>query len=268
MITAAHDDFLRRELEEVYRAKAHDHLTSHQLADFRRCPTLYHKKKLGLVADEDRPAYVIGRAVHALALEGGRVFEERYAIGGPINPKTGSPFGANTKAYAEWAEAQGKPVLTDAQFELVTRLAGAVQAHEAAQRLFSAGIPEGVARIEYAGEACQSRLDWFSAERGIVDLKTCDDLSWFEADARRYGYAHQMAFYRAVVHQITGETFPVHIVAVEKCEPFRCGIWRMGEDVLGIAQKENEEAIARLQQCRRQDRWPTLYEDIRVFDWL
>ena len=261
-------DFLLREPEEVYRAKAQEHLSSHQLADFRRCPTLYHKKKRGLVPDEDRPAYIVGRAAHALALEGRRVFEKRYAIGGPINPRTGSPFGANTKAYAEWATAQGKPVLTDARFELVKKLAGAVQAHEAAQRLLADGVPEGVVRGEYSGEACQVRMDWFSAERGIVDLKTCDNLTWFESDSRRYGYAHQTAFYRAVVRAITGETFPVHLIAVEKCEPFRCGVWRMGEDVLGIAQKENEEAIASLKQCRKRDRWPTLYEDIRVFDWI
>lgn len=268
MIAAAHDDFLRREPEELYRAKAQEHLTSHQLADFRKCPTLYHKKKVGLITDEDRPAYVIGRAVHALALEGGRVFEDRYAIGGPINPKTGSPFGANTKAYAEWAEAQGKPVLTDAQFDLVTKLAGAVQAHEAAQKLLADGVPEAVARGEYMNEACQARMDWFSPGRGIVDLKTCDDLAWFESDARRFSYAHQMAFYRALARAVSGETFPVHLIAVEKCEPFRCGVWRVGEDVLGIAQKENEAAIARLQQCCKQNRWPTLYEEIRVFDWL
>lgn len=53
-----------------YQAKSKLHLTSHQLADFRRCPLLYHKKKLGLVPDEDRPAYLIGRALHTLVLEG------------------------------------------------------------------------------------------------------------------------------------------------------------------------------------------------------
>jgi hypothetical protein len=37
-----------------------------------------------------------------------------------------------------------------------------------------------------------------------VDLKTCDDLTWFEADSRRYGYAHQLAFYRAVLKKALG----------------------------------------------------------------
>ena len=45
-----------------YQARAATHLTSHQLADFRRCPLLHWKKKQGLVPDEDRPAYLVGRA--------------------------------------------------------------------------------------------------------------------------------------------------------------------------------------------------------------
>ena len=61
---------------------------------------------------------------------------------------------------------------------------------------------------------------------------------------------------------------PVHLIAVEKREPLRCGVWRMGEEVLGLAQKENEEAIERLKVCRENDDWPTGYEDIRIFDWI
>lgn len=266
MIAAA--DFPIREPEETYRAQSRERLTSHQLADFRKCPVLYRKKQLGLIEDQDRPAYLIGRAAHALILEGGKAFEAGYAIGGPINPSTGNPYGANTKAYAEWAAAQGKPVLTQSQFDLVTQLAAAVKTHEITQQLLSEGIPEAVGRATYCGEACQGRMDWFSAERGIVDLKTCDDMTWFESDARRYGYAQQMAFYRALVAEITGRKVPVHIIAVEKQEPFRCGVWRMGEDVLGVAQKENEDAIARLRRCRERNQWPTGYEDVRAFDWL
>lgn len=55
-------DFLTREPMAVYRARAADHLTSHQLADFRKCPLLYHRKKLGLIPDQDRPAYRLARA--------------------------------------------------------------------------------------------------------------------------------------------------------------------------------------------------------------
>ena len=35
--------FLIRESTEAYQAKASEYLTSHQLADFRRCPLLFRK---------------------------------------------------------------------------------------------------------------------------------------------------------------------------------------------------------------------------------
>ena len=100
-----------------------------------------------------------------------------------------------------------------------------------------------------------------------MDFKTCDDLTWFESDARRYGYHRQMAFYRAVLAQpLGGLLAPVYLVAIEKREPFRCGVWRVSEDTLAIAQRENEAAIRRLAACREQNHWPTGYEEIRVLD--
>jgi hypothetical protein len=259
---------LVHEPAEVYHAKANVFLSSHQLAEFRRNPLLYHKKQLGLVKDEDRPAYLIGRAAHTLILEGRETYERLFAIGGPINPKTGAPFGSRTKSFQEWAEAQGRPVLDDDQAALIENLNAGVRAHGHATALLADGIAEGVVRAEYCGTPCQARLDWLNPERGIVDLKTCDNLDWLQMDARSYEYAHQMAFYRAVLALLIGSNLPVYLIAVEKREPFRCGVWRMGEDVLGIAQKDNEEGIARLRSYRDHDHWPTGYEDIRVFDCL
>jgi len=130
------------------------------------------------------------------------------------------------------------------------------------------GVAEGVVRAQYCGLACQSRIDWFNPTRGIIDLKSCDDLTWFEADARRYGYAHQLAFYRAVVGELTGEQVPVHLIAVEKKEPYRCGVWVIPDEVLAVARRENEDAIGRLIDCESSGAWPSGYEDIRVFDYI
>jgi len=41
-----------------------------------------------------------------------------------------------------------------------------------------------------------------------------------------------MAFYRAVLAQATGQVVPVHIIAVEKRPPFRCGVWQLDEGAL------------------------------------
>ena len=148
--------------------------------------------------------------------------------------------------------------------------------------LLAEGVPEGVVRAEYCGVAGQARIDWVNPDRGVVDLKTAADLSYFESDTRRYGYAYQLAFYRALLtgaaeHAGSAEclafcqgtrSVPVYLIGVEKREPFRCGVWRMGEDVLALAEKENREAIERLKRCTETDTWPTGFEQLRTFDWL
>ena len=234
---------------EVYHAKSGEFLSSHLLADFRKCPLLYHRKRCGLVPSEDRPAYLMGRAAHTVILEGMEAFQSSFAVGGPVNPKTGLPYGSSTKAWAEWAEAQGKDVLTAEQFNLISLMANSVKLHPLAQQLLSDGVAESVVRAEYAGVPSQIRMDWFDPHAGIVDLKTVDSLDYFEVDARRYGYCHQLAFYVAVLQQRIGIRLPAFFIAVEKREPFRCGVWKVTSEVLDHARRENEAAIRRLRDC-------------------
>jgi len=253
---------------EKYRENAKHYLSSHQLGDFRKCPQLYQKKKQGLIPNEDRPALLFGRAAHTLILEGRTVLDQQYAVGGPINPKTGEPFGASTKAFAEWAEKVGKPVLTSEQYDLLFKLRASSSVHSVVTKLLTHGTAENVVRTDYHETACQIRMDWFNPVEGIVDLKTCDDLTWFEHDARRYGYLHQLAFYRAVLAAATGVEHRVYLIAVEKKEPYRCGVWSPDQSSLDAAQRENEQAMDRLKQCSASGVWPTGYEDLRTIEYV
>ena len=260
---------LTAESGREYHARAGEYLTSHLLADFRKCPLLYSRRTDGLVERRDSPAYLVGRAAHCRILEGLNAYEKRYAFGGPVNPRTGKPFGSHAKAFADWAEAQGKPVLKDDQVALIENLAQGVAMNSNAVDLLLDGQAEGVVRAEYCGVPSQVRIDWLHPHRGIVDLKTCDDLTWLEADAKRYGYVHQMAFYRAVLARVLGQTLvPVHVIAVEKKQPFRCGVWLLDDGALTHAQRENEAAIRRVLECRKRNEWPTGYEEVRVLDCI
>ena len=96
----------------------------------------------------------------------------------------------------------------------------------------------------------------------------CDNLTWFERDVKRYGYAYQFAFYRAVLREASGENASVYIVGVEKREPFRVGVWRIESDVLDAAEKVNEAALKRLRACRAMNEWPTLFEGVRTINEL
>jgi len=257
---------LTAEPADEYHTKAGEFLSSHQLLDFMACPWLYRKKQLGLVGNDDTPAMLVGRATHARILEGYDEYKTQFALGGPINPQTQKPFGSTTKAFAAWAAEQGKPVLSHDQVDLIEKMAAGVSMNGQAVELILHGRSEGVVREMYCGMPCQIRIDWAHPNRGIVDLKTISDLTWFENDAKRRRYHSQLAFYQAVLAEAIGHYVPVHLVAVEKVEPFRCGTWRISDDTLAIARRENEAAIRRLRAATLIDHFPTGYEEIRILD--
>ena len=245
------------------------YLSSHLLADFRQSPQLYHREVSGEIAQTESPALALGRAAHCLTLEGRAAFDEQYIVSdGPVNAKTNEPFGKSTKAYSEWLASQTKEVIGTREFGFIAKLQKSVWLHDAAAELLDHGQPEGVIRTEYCGVPCQIRMDWFSEKHGLVDLKTCDQLKWFENDCRRFGYIHQMAFYRAVIREASGETVPVRFIAVEKNEPFSTGVWELTGGVLDEAEKVNEAAIARYRKCLFTGNWPTGYEEPRIISAL
>jgi len=95
-------------------------------------------------------------------------------------------------------------VLAEEQAGPVEAMAAAVRAHALASRLFTGGVAEGVARMPYEGVASQIRIDYLHPAYGIIDLKTTESLDWFESDCRKYGYIHQLAFYRGVLALAAG----------------------------------------------------------------
>lgn len=251
------------------RSRSGEFMSSHLLADFRESPALYRKEINGEIEQKDTPAFVLGRAAHSLILEGHTAFDRDFVVtDGPVNPKTGEPYGTKTKAYADWLATQDREVVSGKDYSFILNLQRSVHLHAAASELLASGEAEGVVRAEYCGVPCQIRMDWFSPESGLVDLKTCDSLKWFEADCRRYGYIFQLAFYRAVIRIATGDTVPVHIIAVEKNEPFATGVWQLTDDVLSLAENINEAALVRYKQCQYTGIWPTGYEEIRLIDSL
>ena len=251
------------------RSRSGEFMSSHLLADFRESPALYRKEINGEIEQKDTPAFVLGRAAHSLILEGRASFDRDFVVSdGPVNPRTGEPYGAKTKTYADWLATQDREVVSGKDYSFILNLQRSVHLHAAASELLAKGEAEGVVRAEYCGVPCQIRMDWFSPESGLVDLKTCDSLKWFEVDCRRYGYIFQLAFYRAVIRIVTGVTVPIHIIAVEKNEPFATGVWQLTGEVLDLAEWINDAALERYKKCQFTGIWPTGYEDIRIIDSL
>ena len=263
------------EPEDVYhaRSKSGEMMSSGMLRTFRDCPWQYRQKILGLVPEKDSTAYRFGRAVHKIVLEGIPAFNKYYTIGGPVNPKTGKCYAPDTKAFAEWLAENGiamERVIGQEEADSLVTMANMVRRHESAAALLDFGWPELVVRAELHGVPCQIRIDWLTQDAAgnmvIVDLKTTDDITWFESDARRYGYMHQLAFYRDVLQATGCAGEPsVSVIALEKKYPFRVGLWHMGQGALDAYALENRIALGEYRKCRETDTWPTGYESPREF---
>jgi hypothetical protein len=271
---------------EVYHAKREEYLTSHDLRAFVRCPRLYHLQKTGaLTTDPNKTSseLILGSAAHKLILEGRQAFDKCYAVGAPINERTGKEYGRDTQAFAKWIEEQrvnkGSMVefITTEQWYVVSNMAYAVSKHVEAQTLLQHGVAERVLRSDFCGIPVQSRLDWFT-EIGetpvIVDLKTCCDLDSFEYDAKKFMYGIQFAFYQQILLRAVFDEYDVdnaipakvYAIAVEKKEPFRCGVFEVSDVTLGYFHTKLTAAIESLKECQRAGEYPTLYETLRILN--
>jgi len=58
------------------------------------------------------------------------------------------------------------------------------------------------------------------------------------------------------------------MIAVEKKEPHRTCVWKISQDVLDAARGENEISMDLFLYCRNENKWPTGYETLRVFETI
>lgn len=243
-------------------------MSSSLLREFRVCPAQYRATISGLAERADTDAFRLGRAAHKLVLEGEAVFRCAFAVGGPVNEKTGRSYGAGTRAFDQWLDECGldrKSVVTPVEYEGMLRMRDAVWSHSEIGRLLADGWPERSARAALEDVPCQIRLDWLRPDGVAVDLKTVEDITRFEQDARRFGYLHQFAFYREAALAAGGGELEMIAAVVEKRPPYRAGVWRFPADTLAPYAEQNRKALRAFLRCRAENRWPTGYEKPRNY---
>lgn len=258
------------ESEDVYhsRSKSGDYLSSHMLKTFQQMPYKYYATISGLYQEPEKMEYAIGTAAHKLILEGKEAFDAAYTIAydAPINEKTGKPYGTDTKKYQEWLALQDKNVISIEDFEEIAAMNKNVIDHPIAPEILRpGGVAEGVVRAELEGVPCQIRMDYFHPDVGIIDLKTCRDITFFEYDMRNLSYIFQFAFYRMVLRAASGSDYPFYALAVDKTPFHICGIWQIPDAEIEIAERINLAAIRRFRECRETNKWPTGYERKQIF---
>jgi len=212
----------------------------------------------------------LGTAVHAAILEPER-FAEVYITGGPVNPKTGNPYGRDTKKFAEWAAEQDALVLSESDFEMCQALGAAVHAHPHAGPLVKEMRREVSIQWQHGptGTLMKSRLDGVADTKTggliLVDLKTTRSAApqRFGADAYRMGYLWQMAAYRmGLVATAEQEVEKVLLVAIEKEPPYGVAVYQPDEAQLTLGESQVTDALRQLELCKRFGDWPGYPEGI------
>ncbi len=236
-------------------------VSSHALADFRRRgPLFYYRKHVQkVIPDQDSEAYAFGRAVHCLTLEGDAAFARRFVVA-PTEHLTPSGELSSKKDTKAWLSEQGNvDIITPNDARAVAGVAKASRAHPEVARLLASGRAEVEKYSTHrTGLALKGKADWCCANGDGLDLKTCWNLDEFRADALKYGYAEQMAFYRMLFGWDR-----VHLVAVEKAEPFRVRVFRLTDACLTAAAQRNDAALVELAHRKDLDDWS---EPVDVID--
>ena len=253
----------------TYNARRSDRMTSHSLGDFAHSPALYRMKKDTPEPPERNQAFAFGTAAHVGILEGMGKMWESFAVGGPINEKTGKSYGTGTKKFAEWLEASGNDeAISTFEADMIAEMQAAVMAHEKAGPLLEGDtVVEGTLLADICDVPCQSRVDVFNNDTGtIIDLKTCADLDDFERDARKYHYIRQMAFYQMMADANGLEGLSCTLIAVEKKAPYRVGVWLIASRSIETEIENIHSALCNYEYAKSIDQWPTGFEETRILE--
>jgi hypothetical protein len=99
-------------------------MSSHNLALMRDNPRTFELLMKGRLPRTESPALAFGRALHCFTLEPTETWNARYLVSdGPVNEKTGAPYGHSTAKYAQFLAEQTKEIVSTHDFGLIEGMA-------------------------------------------------------------------------------------------------------------------------------------------------
>jgi hypothetical protein len=211
------------------------------------------------VAQEDRPAFAIGRLAHKLLLEGAEGLAAEFVT----RPECWADW--RTKEAKTWRDEQvlaGRTVITEADLVAVTGMAESLARHP----LVQAGILDGfverslIWRDAKTGVWLKSRPDVVPNADGIVaDLKTTPSVT--DDDLQRslgsFGYHCQAALVGMGMDAVLGRPMEEFaLVWVEKTPPHCVRVTVLTGEDLDRGRMQLRSAIDQFAQCVATGEWP------------
>jgi len=203
-------------------------------------------------------AMEIGTATHAALLEPFE-FDKRFEKG------PSSRRGNAWKEKYEEALAQGKTLLTEADYLTVQKMTEAVLKSTTASSLLQSNtaVKEATSFFtDSTGLECKARFDILDeTDDLIIDLKTTSNASAdaFSKSCGLYGYHLQAAWYMAA--------YPAKqflFIVVEKEEPYGISFFELDESSLSEGERLMREGLDYWKVCAELDVWPSYPDSLRT----
>jgi len=219
-------EVLKMSDEEYFGQDYSSYISKSRLWKFANDPVGFFTKDTDY--DDNKEHLVKGSALHAKLLEGETEYHARYTLTDFKNPKTGKPYGRNTKAFLDHCHELGVAapfVITEEMDAEIDRMCAVVKSHNRGGKLLReyTSQVEVVLRGEFEGNKAQGKVDGMSPEHSlIVDLKTCRDIPSFVDNYYNYGYDWQAIIYSDLFQQVYGYEPEFVFIAVSGGEEPQC----------------------------------------------
>lgn len=233
---------------------AHPGIGSHLAMTMLESPRLFRDRQTGLVPFEDRPCLELGRIVHMAVLEPAR-YAAQVKGTGPINEKTGRPYGRDTAAWREWEQANPGVIVPEPWLPLaIERMPAEVRA------ALRGTVREGSIYAQHEGIDVKCRADAYAP--GVFrDLKTIGDTRGgldraIDRAMQSHHYWFQAGWY-ATVHQLafSGVAPEFEFIFMETEPPYRWRIVPMEPDAMAYALDKAEQVMAEIARRTDEDDW-------------
>jgi hypothetical protein len=239
--------FIKNQSAEEYHNSPYIGSTTAKLA--LKSSQLFGDKMTGIYKTEDKPHFQIGRLIHEMILEP-ELFAKRIVTAGPINPKTGEPYGRSTQKFSEWQIENPHLTMVESYIPLaLSRMPQSVR------DIFTGGDAElSVYRDLSNGLKVKCRNDYIK-DGTIYDVKTCVDVDDYARDIARRDYYFSASWYRMVMAEETGESHEFKLVFVEKSAPFRYKIVSLTDAYKEYADNKVADVLELLAERQESGDW-------------
>ena len=208
-----------------------------------------------------KDVFDVGRMLHLLVLEPHK-FHDRLAV------FDGRRQGKKWEAFKE--EHAGKTILKPDDFNLIQRMANAVQQHPVARAIINhkdAVIEESLFWYDPAsGEKCKCRPDIrIGSEKLVADLKGVVSAGRpaFSKACAQYGYQYQAPFYLDGATNAMSEHDTFLFIAVEKQPPHGVQVFQANHEFVETGRIKYQTLLMDYAECKINGRFPGYPEEIQ-----